>query len=48
MIDSVQTLKNLHEMFPKFTLDDLFSIMGCIVEVTPSVYNPLYGQIAVN
>lgn len=32
MINSKETLKNLHKEFPTLTLDDLFKILDCYVE----------------
>lgn len=32
MIDSKQTLVNLHSKFPSMSLDDLFTILDCYVE----------------
>ncbi len=32
MIDSKQTLINLHTKFPSMSLDDLFTILDCYVE----------------
>lgn len=32
MINTKQTLINLHERFPNMSLDDLFAILECIVE----------------
>lgn len=32
-MDTKQTLINLHQRFPEMSLDDLFAILECIVEV---------------
>ena len=32
MIDTKQTLVNLHSKFPSMSLDDLFTILDCYVE----------------
>lgn len=32
MINTKQTLINLHERFPNMSLDDLFAILECIVD----------------
>lgn len=36
-MDAKRTLINLHEKFPEFTLDMLFSILDCYVE---NIYVP--------
>lgn len=37
MIDTKETLKNLHNEFPNMTLDDLFKILDCFKEDYTSV-----------
>lgn len=39
MIDTRQTLTNLHNKFPDFTLDTLFEILDCIKEEIFYTYN---------
>ena len=39
MINIKATLKKLHTTFPHKSLDELFEILDCIVEETPSKWN---------
>lgn len=41
MMNSKETLKNLHKRFPLMTLDELFDILDCYVEQSPSI-NPIW------
>ena len=36
MLNSKETLKNLHKRFPQLSLDDLFDALDCYVETSPS------------
>lgn len=38
-MDTKKTLQNLHQKFPAMTLDDLFTILDCIVLDSP-IYLP--------
>ena len=38
-MDTKKTLQNLHQKFPAMTLDDLFTILDCIVIDSP-IYLP--------
>ena len=40
MINTKQTLKNLHKKFPMMSLDELFEILDCYVEET-NLFTPL-------
>lgn len=40
-MDTKKTLQNLHQKFPAMTLDDLFTILDCIVLDSPSFPNNL-------
>ena len=35
-MDTKKTLQNLHQKFPEMTLDDLFTILDCIVLDNPT------------
>ena len=37
-MDTKKTLQNLHQKFPAMTLDDLFTILDCIVLDNPIVF----------
>lgn len=39
MINTKQTLKNLHKKFPMMSLDELFEVLDCYVE--ESLFNPI-------
>lgn len=39
-MDTKKTLQNLHQKFPAMTLDDLFTILDCIVLDTPLISFP--------
>ena len=41
MLNERKTLKNLHEAFPKLSLDDLFKILDCYVD-TYQIETPHY------
>ena len=43
MIDTRRTLTNLHNKFPNLTLDDLFEILNCCVEM-PSMWPNTYDK----
>lgn len=38
-VNEKQTLRNLHEKFPKLSLDDLFAILDCVILETAYSYN---------
>lgn len=40
MINTKQTLKNLHKKFPMMSLDELFEVLDCYVE-EPNLFTPL-------
>ena len=42
MLNSQKTLKNLHEKFPNLSLDDLFVILDCYIEIEPFNINSPY------
>lgn len=54
MMNTRETLKNLHKKFPNLNLDDLFEIMDCYVEDTITsktswinndvIIKPYYGR----
>ena len=39
-MDTRKTLENLHKEFPNLSLDDLFKILDCYVETSPSFTLP--------
>ena len=39
-MDARKTLKNLHKEFPNLSLDDLFRILDCYAERSPSYIPP--------
>jgi hypothetical protein len=39
-MDARKTLENLHKEFPNLSLDDLFKILDCYVEQSPSYLLP--------
>lgn len=39
-MDTKKTLQNLHQKFPAMTLDDLFTILDCIVLDSPFISVP--------
>ena len=41
MLNTKQTLKNLHKKFPMLSLDELFEVLDCYVE--ESLFNPNPG-----
>ena len=45
MMNSKETLKNLHKRFPLMTLDELFDILDCYVEQSPSINPNLWDQV---
>lgn len=38
-VNEKQTLRNLHEKFPQLSLDDLFTILDCVILETAYSYN---------
>ena len=40
MLDTKQTLKNLHKKFPMMSLDELFEVLDCYVEESYFKTNP--------
>lgn len=40
MLNSKETLKNLHEKFPNLSLDDLFVILDCYIEEPFNINSP--------
>ena len=44
-MNSKETLKKLHKRFPLMTLDELFDILDCYVETSPSLFTPLWDKV---